>query len=65
VDLSAHSLLFPATDQFNVYYLFDRDEPASVELYSREGKLLYSNRKTQSNGQVSIPASGNNTGVYC
>ena len=54
----------PATDKFNVYYSFDTDEPASVELYSQDGKLLYSNRIVQSNGQISIPASGYNTGVY-
>ena len=39
-------------------------KPVSVELYSQEGKLLYSNRVGQPNGQVSIPASGYNTGVY-
>ena len=54
----------PATDKINVYYSFDSDEPASVELYSQDGKLLYSNRIVQSNGQISIPASGYNTGVY-
>jgi Subtilase family/Secretion system C-terminal sorting domain len=54
----------PATDKFNVYYSFDSDEPASVELYSQDGKLLYSKTNVQSNGQVSIPASGYNAGVY-
>ena len=54
----------PATDQFNVYYSLDSDEPATVELYSQDGKLLYSNRVAQSNGMVSIPASGYNTGLY-
>jgi hypothetical protein len=54
----------PATDKFNVYYSFDSNEPASVELYSQDGKLLYSNRIAQPNGLVSIPASGYNPGVY-
>ncbi len=54
----------PATDQFNIYYSLDSDEPASVELYSQDGKLLYSNRIAQSNGMISIPASGYNTGLY-
>jgi hypothetical protein len=52
------------SDSANVYYSLDSDEPASVELYSRDGKLLYSHRITQSDGQVSIPASGYNAGVY-
>jgi len=54
----------PATDKFNVYYSLSSDEPASVELYSQDGKLLYINRIAQSDGQISIPASGYNTGVY-
>jgi len=54
----------PATDKFNVYFSLVGDEPASVELYSQEGKLLYSKTNIQSNGMVSIPASGYNTGVY-
>jgi hypothetical protein len=54
----------PATDKFNVYFSLDTDEPASVELYSQDGKLLYSSRITQSNGLVSIPASGYNAGFY-
>ncbi len=54
----------PATDKFNVYFSLDTDEPASVELYSQDGKLLYSSRITQPNGLVSIPASGYNTGFY-
>ncbi len=54
----------PATDKFNVYFSLESDEPASVELYSQDGKLLYSSRITQPNGLVSIPASGYNTGFY-
>ncbi len=54
----------PATDKFNVYFSLVSDEPASVELYSQDGKLLYSSRITQSNGLVSIPASGYNVGFY-
>jgi Subtilase family/Secretion system C-terminal sorting domain len=54
----------PATDKFNVYFSLESDEPASVELYSQDGKLLYGSRITQPNGLVSIPASGYNTGFY-
>jgi Subtilase family/Secretion system C-terminal sorting domain len=54
----------PATDKFNVYFSLGSDEPASVELYSQDGKLLYSNRIEQPNGLVSIPASGYNAGFY-
>jgi Subtilase family/Secretion system C-terminal sorting domain len=54
----------PATDKFNVYFSFVTDEPASVELYSQDGKLLYSNSNVQSNGMVSIPASAYNAGFY-
>jgi hypothetical protein len=54
----------PATDKFNIYFSFDSDEPASVELYSQDGKLLYSNRIAQPNGLVSIPAAGYNAGFY-
>jgi hypothetical protein len=54
----------PATVQFNVYYSLDSNDPASVELYSQDGKLLYSNRIVQPNGMVTIPASGYNAGFY-
>jgi len=54
----------PATDKFNVYYSLVSNEPASVELYSQDGKLLYSNRIEQPNGLVSIPASSYNAGFY-
>jgi Subtilase family/Secretion system C-terminal sorting domain len=54
----------PATDKFNVYFSLESDEPASVELYSQDGKLLYANRIAQPNGLVSIPASGYNAGFY-
>lgn len=54
----------PATDQFNVYFSFDSEEPALVELYTQDGKLLYSNRIAQPTGQISIPASGYNPGLY-
>ena len=54
----------PATDMFNVYYSFETNEPASVELFSQDGKLLYIKTNVQSNGLISIPASGYNTGFY-
>ena len=52
------------TDKINVYYSFDIDEPASVELNSQDGKLLYSNRIVQLKRRQVFRASGYNTGVH-
>jgi Subtilase family/Secretion system C-terminal sorting domain len=54
----------PTTDNFKLYLSLDSDEPANVELYTQDGRLLYSNRITQPNGLVSIPASDYSAGVY-
>ena len=54
----------PAINSFNLYYSTDSDEPAFVELHSQDGRLLYSNRITDSNGVVSIPASSYGSGFY-
>ncbi len=54
----------PATDNFKLYLSLTDDGPADIELYTQDGKLLYSKRETQSNGMISIPASGYGAGMY-
>jgi hypothetical protein len=54
----------PSTNNFKLYLSPDNNDPASVELYSQNGKLLYSNRVTQSDGVVNIPAASFSAGTY-
>ena len=54
----------PTADNFKLYLSPGSNDPASVELYSQTGKLLYSSRVTQSEGIVNIPAAAYSAGTY-
>ncbi|MEJ0080569.1 MAG: S8 family peptidase [Puia sp.] len=54
----------PTSDNFKLYLSPDISDPALVELYSQSGKLLYSNKVTQSGGVVNIPATSFSAGTY-
>ena len=54
----------PSTDNFRVYLSLNNDGPTDVELYTQDGKLLYSKREAQSTGTISIPASVYSPGMY-
>ena len=54
----------PATDHFNLYLSLETNEPALVEVHTQDGRLLYSNQVTESNGILSIPSSEYKPGFY-
>ena len=54
----------PTADNFKLYLSPDNSNPATVELYSQNGKLLYSNQVAQSEGIVNVPAASFSAGTY-
>jgi hypothetical protein len=54
----------PATENFKLYLSLADDQPVDVEVFSQDGKYLYSNRSLQSNGLINIPASQYRSGTY-